>query len=40
VPNCIEGYWRPKRMVIIEFSERSNAEAFLGDASIQDLFKV
>jgi len=26
--------------VIIEFPERSNAEAFLGDASIQDLFKV
>lgn len=40
VPTCIEGDWRPQRMVIIEFPERSRAEAFLGDASIQDLFKV
>jgi uncharacterized protein (DUF1330 family) len=27
-------------MVIIEFPERSNAEAFLGDPSIKALFKV
>jgi uncharacterized protein (DUF1330 family) len=27
-------------MVIIEFPERSKAEAFLSDPSIQDLFKV
>jgi uncharacterized protein (DUF1330 family) len=40
VPTCIEGDWTPQRMVIIEFPERSKAEAFLRDASIQDLFKV
>ena len=39
-PTCIEGDWRPKRMVIIEFPERSKAEAFLGDPSIKALFKV
>jgi uncharacterized protein (DUF1330 family) len=27
-------------MVIIEFPERQNAEAFLSDPDIQDLFKV
>jgi uncharacterized protein (DUF1330 family) len=39
-PTIIEGYWRPERMVIIEFPERKNAEAFLSDPQIQDLFKV
>jgi uncharacterized protein (DUF1330 family) len=35
-----EGDWKPERMVIIEFPERQNAEAFLSDPDIQDLFKV
>jgi uncharacterized protein (DUF1330 family) len=39
-PTCIEGDWRPQRMVIIEFPERSKAEAFLSDPIIQGLFKV
>ena len=39
-PTCIEGDWQPQHMVIIEFPERTNAEAFLSDPSIQDLFKV
>jgi uncharacterized protein (DUF1330 family) len=39
-PTPIEGDWKPDRMVIIEFPERENAEAFLGDPEIQDLFKV
>ena len=39
-PTCIEGDWKPQRMVIIEFPERSNAEAFLSDPTIQDLFRV
>ena len=39
-PTCIEGDWKPDRVVIIEFPERSNAEAFLSDPSIQDLFRV
>lgn len=39
-PTTIEGNWKPERLVIIEFPERENAEAFLGDPQIQDLFKV
>jgi uncharacterized protein (DUF1330 family) len=39
-PTCIEGNWKPQRMVIIEFPERSNAEAFLSDPTIQDLFRI
>jgi len=39
-PTSIEGYWKPERMVIIEFPEREKAEAFLGDPEIQELFKV
>jgi uncharacterized protein (DUF1330 family) len=39
-PTTIEGDWKPERMVIIEFPARANAEAFLGDPEIQDLFKV
>lgn len=40
VPTPIEGDWTPERMVIIEFPDRRNAEAFLGDPDIQDLFKL
>jgi uncharacterized protein (DUF1330 family) len=39
-PTIIEGDWRPERMVILEFPERRNAEAFLGDPEIQSLFKI
>ena len=36
----IEGDWKPERLVIIEFPARENAEAFLDDPEIQDLFEV
>jgi uncharacterized protein (DUF1330 family) len=39
-PTTIEGDWKPERLVILEFPERKNAEAFLGDPEIQDLFRV
>jgi uncharacterized protein (DUF1330 family) len=39
-PTTIEGNWKPERMVIIEFPARVNAEAFLTDPEIQELFKV
>ena len=39
-PTVIEGDWTPQRLVILEFPERANAEAFLNDPDIQDLFKV
>jgi uncharacterized protein (DUF1330 family) len=40
VPTTIEGDWKPERMVILEFPERENAEAFLSDPEVKDLFKV
>lgn len=39
-PTTIEGYWKPERMVIIEFPGREKAEAFLSDPEAQVLFKV
>ncbi|MEK9280272.1 MULTISPECIES: DUF1330 domain-containing protein [unclassified Bradyrhizobium] len=39
-PTAIEGDWAPERLVIIEFPARENAEAFLGDPEIQELFKL
>jgi uncharacterized protein (DUF1330 family) len=39
-PTKIEGDWKPERMVIIEFPQRENAQAFLNDPEIQDLFKL
>ena len=39
-PTLMEGDWLPERLVIIEFPERGDAEAFLADPTIQDLFKV
>ena len=39
-PDTIEGDWSPERLVILEFPARPNAEAFLGDPEIQELFKL
>ena len=39
-PTTIEGDWRPARMVILEFPRRANAEAFLTDPEIQNLFEI
>jgi uncharacterized protein (DUF1330 family) len=39
-PTVIEGDWKPERIVIIEFPTRDNAEAFLSDPDIQDLFEI
>jgi uncharacterized protein (DUF1330 family) len=39
-PTTIEGDWNPERLIILEFAERANAEAFLGDPKIRDLFKI
>ena len=40
VPTTIEGDWKLERMVIIEFPERENAQAFLRDPEILELFKL
>ena len=39
-PDTIEGDWSPERLVTFEFPARPNAEAFLGDPEIQELFKL
>lgn len=39
-PTIMEGDWTPERLVILEFPARANAEAFLRDPDIQDLFAV
>ena len=39
-PTPVEGDWAPELMVIIEFPSRHNAEAFLADPEIVDLFKI
>ena len=39
-PAVMEGDWRPPLLVILEFPARENAEAFLSDPHIQDLFKL
>lgn len=39
-PTVMEGDWKPERVVILEFPARENAEAFLADPTIQDLFAV
>lgn len=39
-PTIIEGDWTPPRLVILEFPDRADAEAFLGDPDIQPLFAV
>lgn len=39
-PTPIEGDWRPKRLVILEFPSRRNAEQFLADPDFQELAKI
>ena len=39
-PTVMEGDWAPERMVILEFSSRPNALAFLADPEAQALFAV
>ena len=39
-PTIVEGDWKPQRVVVIEFPDRRNAEAFLTDDDLQDLFKI
>lgn len=38
-PTTMEGDWAPERLVIIEFAERANAQAFLDDPDIKPLFE-
>ncbi|MCZ6672427.1 MAG: DUF1330 domain-containing protein [Verrucomicrobia bacterium] len=37
---CLEGDWEPKRLVLLEFPDRSNAEAFYDDPDYQSLKQI
>jgi uncharacterized protein (DUF1330 family) len=39
-PTTIEGDWSPKRMVVLEFPTRQNAENFLADPEFHELAKI
>jgi len=39
-PKVIEGIWEPDTIVLLEFSSKENAENFLTDPEIQDLFAI
>lgn len=37
---AIESDWKPERVVVIEFPSRENAQAFLSDPDVKDLFAI
>ena len=39
-PESIEGNWEPKRLVIIEFPSKENAQEFLNDSDAQPVFAI
>ena len=39
-PTIVEGDWKPERVVVIEFPDRRNAEAFLADDDLRNLFEI
>lgn len=39
-PRVVEGDWHPSRFVIVEFTSRENAQAFLDDADYQSVADV
>lgn len=39
-PTPLEGEWKHERLVVIEFSSRTDAEALLNDPEAQELFAI
>lgn len=39
-PEVLEGEWEPKTIVILEFETIENAEQFLLDPEVKELFKI
>ncbi len=39
-PTIMEGDWNPKRIVVLEFPSRENANSFLNDPEAQSLFAL
>lgn len=40
VPVTIEGDWQPDRIVVLEFPNKTQAQAFLNDPEAQPLFNI
>jgi uncharacterized protein (DUF1330 family) len=39
-PNILEGDWNPDRIVVLEFDAQENAQDFLSDSEVKELFKI
>ena len=39
-PEVLEGDWNPKKIVVLEFSTQENANEFLSDPEVKELFKI
>ena len=39
-PKVVEGNWNPDTIVVLEFESKEDADSFLGDPEIQELFAV
>jgi uncharacterized protein (DUF1330 family) len=39
-PNILEGDWNPGRIVVLEFDTQENAQDFLSDSEVKELFKI
>lgn len=39
-PNVVEGTWQPEKIVLLEFDSEHDANNFLLDADVKELFKI
>ena len=39
-PDVIEGTWHPETLVVLEFETRANADNFLSDTEVKELFAI
>lgn len=39
-PRVVEGKWKPDKIVVLEFDTEDNANNFLLDAEVKELFKI
>ncbi|MEJ2631431.1 MAG: DUF1330 domain-containing protein [Acidihalobacter sp.] len=39
-PDTIEGTWRPETLIVLEFETRENANSFLADPEVKELFGI
>ena len=39
-PEVVEGEWQPETLVVLEFETRANADDFLSDPEVKELFAI